>query len=121
MRRRVLARPRRVARPRRPSHEELKAEFFLWLKSVRSGWVAEYHFHPTRNWRFDFAHLELRMAVEVEGVSTAISRHQTIPGYRKDCIKYNEASLLGWRLFRFTYEMLRMDRTYTLMDQAMKR
>ena len=124
-RRSVLTRPRAAPtarRSRRLDHEQLKAEFHLWLNAGNSGkpWVREHCFHPARKWRFDFAHPGLRIAIEIEGVSTGISRHQTIPGYRGDCRKYNEAALLGWRLFRFTYEMLNEDRTYKLIDLAAK-
>ena len=32
-----------------------------------SGYDREYQFHPTRKWRFDFAHLDRKIAVECEG------------------------------------------------------
>ena len=124
-RRSVLARPRAAPtarRSRRMDHEQIKAEFHLWLNAGSSGkpWVREHYFHPARKWRFDFAHPGLRIAIEIEGLTTGIGGHQTIDGYRKNCYKYNEACLLGWRLFRFTYEMLRDDRTYKLIDLASK-
>jgi very-short-patch-repair endonuclease len=57
----------------------------------------EYHFHPTRKWRFDFAWPSQLVAVEIDGRG----RHQTVAGVRADCEKHNEAARLGWRVLRF--------------------
>jgi very-short-patch-repair endonuclease len=62
----------------------------------------EFLFHPERKWRFDFAFLDDKLAVEVEG----IGRHQTIGGFKKDAEKYNAAALLGWRVLRYTTDMV---------------
>jgi very-short-patch-repair endonuclease len=66
----------------------------------------EFRFHPERKWRLDFAWPELKIGVEVEGLSNKFSRHSTISGYREDCHKYNAAVLLGWRVLRYTTEMV---------------
>lgn len=62
----------------------------------------EYRFHPVRRWRIDFAWPDMKYGVEIEGLSSKISRHTTIKGYRNDCEKYNTALLMGWRILRFT-------------------
>ena len=62
----------------------------------------EYVFHPTRKWRFDFAFPDAMIAVEVEGRG----RHQSFGGFEKDAEKYNAATLLGWRIFRYTPAMV---------------
>jgi very-short-patch-repair endonuclease len=59
-----------------------------------------------RQWRFDFAWPQLRLAVEVEGLvvkggKLGMGRHHTIGGMKDDIEKYNSATLLGWRLLRF--------------------
>lgn len=58
--------------------------------------VREHRFHSERKWRFDFAWPDQKVALEIEGWG----RHQTFDGYRKDCEKYNAATLLGWRVLR---------------------
>ena len=67
----------------------------------------EYRFHPVRKWAFDFAFLREKIAVEVEG-GTAFgkSRHSRGEGFVRDCQKYNAATLLGWRVMRYTTEMV---------------
>jgi very-short-patch-repair endonuclease len=62
----------------------------------------EVRFHPTRRWRFDFAWPELKLAVEVEGGVFSNGRHSRGKGFTEDCIKYNSAVQLGWRVLRFT-------------------
>ena len=61
----------------------------------------EYRFHPTRKWRFDFAIVESKVAIEVEGGVWEYGRHNRAAGFVKDMEKYNEAAAHGWRLLRF--------------------
>lgn len=89
----------------------LEAEFERLLKiSKITGYQREYKFHEKRRWRFDFAWIERKIAVEVEGLThygKATGRHQSLKGYTADCEKYNTAILEGWRVMRFTEPMLK--------------
>ena len=38
----------------------------------------------------------------MEGGSSVAGRHTQGEGFRKDCEKYNEATVLGWRVLRVT-------------------
>lgn len=62
----------------------------------------EYKFHPSRKWRFDFAIVDKKIAIEVEGGIWEYGRHNRAAGFLGDMEKYNEAAALGWRLLRFT-------------------
>jgi len=54
-----------------------------------------------RQWRFDFAWPEQKVALEVEGgVHFGKSRHTTSGGFIEDCHKYNAAAVMGWTLIR---------------------
>lgn len=55
-----------------------------------------------RDWRFDFAYLEKKIAIEVEGGTFSGGRHTRGAGFEMDCRKYNEAMLLGWHIIRVT-------------------
>lgn len=70
--------------------------------------VAEFMFARDikRRWRVDYAWLEEKLVVEVEGAVWTQGRHTRGSGYLKDIEKYNELALRGWRLIRVTYEML---------------
>jgi hypothetical protein len=63
-------------------------------------YVSEHTFHHTRKWRFDFAWLDYRIALEVEGGIWVGGGHNRGKGFSKDVEKYNNANLLGWHVLR---------------------
>lgn len=75
--------------------------------------VAEHRFAKgtpeARQWRFDFAHLETRVAIEIEGGiharGTKTGRHTRGAGFEEDCRKYLAAALEGWTVLRLTGRM----------------
>lgn len=80
--------------------------------------VAEYKFHPVRKWRIDFACIDKKIAVEVEGGRWAkYSRHTTGKGYTADVEKYNNLTVMGWRLIRVFPETLLTQKTCDLINQ----
>lgn len=68
--------------------------------------VREFMFHPVRRWRADFAAPDNHILIEIEGGIWTRVRHVRPAGYQADCIKYNEAALLGYRVLRFTPAMI---------------
>lgn len=80
-----------------------------WRRLEGQPLTEEYKFHPTRRWRFDRAHVGLRIAIEVDGGTWNGGRHTSGTGFRDDCIKLNAAAALGWLVFRFTSDMLQND------------
>lgn len=88
---------------------EAKVALLLWAMDQDESLpevVREYRFHPDRRWRFDFAFLQVRLAIECEGGTWTRGRHTRGAGFRGDCEKYNEAAILGWRVLRFTAGMI---------------
>lgn len=72
------------------------------LNNVIKGWVAEYRFHPRRRWRFDYANPKFKVAIEQEGGIWIKGRHNRGKGFLNDMEKYNTATLMGWRVLRYT-------------------
>ena len=78
-----------------------EAEFELQLKAVKApAWERELRFHRPRRFRFDFAFIELMFAVEIEGITYGIGRHQRKDGFEKDLEKYQIAMIDGWTVYR---------------------
>lgn len=101
--------PIKAKRTRKKAERSKLEENFLyvWTYGINGpDLVEEHRFAPDRKWRFDFAHLASKVAVEIEGLCRGHSRHTTHGGYRNDCAKYNRATALGWRVFRITGEMI---------------
>jgi very-short-patch-repair endonuclease len=95
------------AKPHVPTKKKVSnkavREMELLLKIEGVEFVKEYRFHPTRKWRFDFAIVEKKIALEFEGgVFHGKSRHTTGKGFTEDAAKYNEAAKLGWKVLRYT-------------------
>lgn len=89
----------RVKPLKKPSY--LEGAFEDMLKRNKINYIREHKFHPIRKWRFDFAIPEFFIAVECEGAVWSGGRHTRGSGYSKDCEKYNNATLLGWRVLRY--------------------
>lgn len=66
----------------------------------------EHRFHPTRRWRFDYAHLPSKTAIEIEGGAWTRGRHTRPQGFINDCTKYNAAAHLGWVVFRLPADLV---------------
>lgn len=81
--------------------------------------VREHRFHQTRQWRFDFAWPDSRVALEVEGGAFAGGRHTRGAGFREDLKKYNEATRLGWRVLRVLPEQLDTLTTIALVHETL--
>ncbi len=80
----------------------------------------EHRFHDSRKWRFDYAWIEDRVALEVEGGIWTKGRHTRGAGYLKDMEKYSEAAVLGWRVLRVTPATLTQPETFDLLRRAIQ-
>lgn len=61
---------------------------------------------PGRRFRFDFVITGSDLVIEVEGGTWSGGRHTSGVGFRSDCFKYNKALELGYRVLRYTTDMV---------------
>lgn len=80
----------------------------------------EYRFDPKRRWKFDFAWLDKKVAVEIEGGVWVNGRHNRGKGFIGDCEKYNQAVIQGWRILRYTAETINVEDLKILLDMKTK-
>lgn len=91
--------------------EKQKPKAVIWLEMNLRVWglerglelKTEHRFDAERKWRFDFAFVDQKLAVEYEGIfGGGKSRHTTVNGYTGDADKYNAGAAQGWKVFRVT-------------------
>jgi hypothetical protein len=82
--------------------------------------VGEFRFHPERRWRADYCWPDKKVIVEIEGGVWSRGRHTRGYGFVKDMEKYNEAGKLGYRVFRFTPQQLKMGLAQDFMKQVLE-
>lgn len=94
--------------PKPPKEPSVLEARFMKLWDVLSGapLEREYRFDPKRRWKADFAQLEARVLIEIEGGVWNRGRHLTPKGFIKDAEKYLAATLQGWTVLRLTTEQL---------------
>ncbi len=92
------------------SPSRLEERFLMLWKHVKGPDLErEYRFHHERRWRADFAQMEARVLIEIEGGIWVNGRHNRAAGFNADLEKYLEASLAGWRVFRFGPDQITME------------
>lgn len=85
-----------------------------------AGGVAEFRFHPSRRWRFDYAWPQHKIALEVEGGAYTKGRHTRGKGFVNDMDKYNQALQLGWKVIRVTPQQLDSGEAGSLVQAAIE-
>jgi hypothetical protein len=63
--------------------------------------VQEYWFHPTRNWRFDYAWPNRKVAIEIDGGTWIQGRHNRGSSFWAEKEKLNEAASMNWLVLHY--------------------
>lgn len=81
--------------------------------------VAEYRFHKTRKWRFDYAWPAYKVALEIEGGVYTRGRHTRPSGFLGDMEKYNAAAVAGWTVIRCTPDGFTTATTLAMLQEVL--
>ena len=92
--------PRLRYRSKTPRSRLEERFLLMWREAGGPELEREFRFHDKRRWRADFAHMESRSLIEIEGGIWVNGRHNRAAGFNADLEKYLEASLAAWRVFR---------------------
>jgi very-short-patch-repair endonuclease len=79
----------------------------------------EYEFAPGRRYRLDYTWPSRMIACEVDGAVYTQGRHTRGKGYTEDCRKLNLAVELGWRVYRFTTEMVENGEALAVLERVL--
>jgi len=80
----------------------------------------EHVFFPGRKWRIDFAIVDLKIGIEIEGGVWSGGRHTRGNGFIDDMEKYNAAATLGWVILRFTTQDLNKITTFETVKKVVE-
>ena len=81
------------------------------LYAMGFNYVKEYKF-SSRKSKFDYAIPEIKLAIEYEGGTWSGGSHVRPGRYASDCEKYNLAQMMGWRVLRYTADMIKKTMIY---------
>lgn len=96
------ARAKLKADKAKPKNDDRPAQIIAWWKSLGlPSAISEHRFHPKRKWRFDFAFVAEKLAVEIDGGIWIQGRHSRGSGVVKEMEKFNAAACVGWRVLRY--------------------
>ena len=103
--------------PIRTRGEELAVAFEqLWRLLDGPALEKEHRFDKRRRWRFDYAHIATRIAVEINGGVWSQGRHNRGRGYLNDLDKLNAAQASGWRVFQLGTGQVTIERVQAIID-----
>ena len=80
----------------------------------------EHVFYPGRKWRIDFAIVDIKIGIEIEGGVWSGGRHTRGKGFIDDVEKYNAAATLGWVILRFTPQDLNKITTFEIVKKVVE-
>ena len=103
------------------SKSALEAELALQIRALGLPEpVREYQAIKGRKFRFDFAWLEHRLLVEVNGGTYTKGAHSTGQGIARDYEKANLATLDGWRVLMFDGKAVKSGVAVEVIRQALE-
>ena len=103
------------------SASELEAELAMQIRTLGLPEpIREYPAIKGRKFRFDFAWLEQRLLVEVNGGTFTRGGHSTGVGIRRDYEKANLAQLAGWRVLMFDGRAVRSGEAVEQVRKALE-
>ena len=99
----------KTKRPKRGGKVESEGESLLslQLKALKIAFEREFKFCQDRKWRADFHLVDKMILIEVEGGIWSGGRHTRGKGYLGDLEKYNEATMMGYQVIRFSTEQVK--------------
>lgn len=80
----------------------------------------EYVFSTERKFRFDFAWVDRKCALECHGATWQKSRHTSGAGFARDRFKMNLAQIEGWCVIEATAEQIKSGEAIGWVERALK-
>ena len=100
---------------------QLEKEFRFQLMAYEIPFEQEVKLIPGRRYQYDFVIPETNIAIELQGGTWSKNKmgHNSGSGIRRDCEKSNLAQQHGYRLFKFTSDMVRKGEAVLFLRQVL--
>lgn len=103
------------------SKSALEAELALQIRALELPEpIREYQAIKGRKFRFDFAWVDARLLVEVNGGTYTKGAHSTGAGIARDYEKANLATLQGWRVLMFDGKAVKSGEAVEIIRKALE-
>lgn len=118
------------AKPRKPKSNAPKKNAYSAIMDAMAvvcnlpPFIYEHRFderEKPRRWKFDTAIIRYKIAIEIEGGVFTQGRHTRGAGAVDDMEKYNQATLQGWAILRFTPDQMQQVETYRIIERLVSR
>lgn len=105
------------------TRSKLEADYVAQLERIEvPAFEINYRWHSVREWRWDVAFVDDKVAVEIDGVRRdGKGDHQTEKGMTNDYQKVAEGVLWGWTILRFTRTMVASGEAAELTQRVITR
>lgn len=105
-----------------PAGVNSELELMLLTRLEREGLplgLPQYPVVTGRQFKFDRAWPEQRVAVEIQGGLWVNGAHSRGSGVERDCLKLSMAAALGWRVLPISKQMIKSGEAVNLIAQAL--
>lgn len=105
------------------TRSKLEADYVAQLERIEvPHFEINYRWHSVREWRWDVAFIDEKIAIEIDGVRRdGKGDHQTEKGMTNDYQKVAEGVLWGWTILRFTRTMVASGEAAELTQRVISR
>lgn len=110
-----------LAKRKKPAKQPsaLESKFLTAIQGLPQP-TREHRFHSVRRWRFDFAWLPQKLAVEIHGGAWVSGGHNRAGHQASDNEKSNTAQTMGWRVLVFnTVQMKDLAAVRAVVEEAL--
>jgi very-short-patch-repair endonuclease len=80
----------------KPTPSEQKFIDWCELENI-AGYEMQYRYEPSRKWKADFAFIEKKILIEINGSD----HYKSWTNIKNDAEKWNHATMNGWKVFIF--------------------
>ncbi len=118
----TVTKPKKTKEQRKASSNAVSLQFYAFCDANGiPAPVSEYRFHDSRKWRFDYAFVDHKLGVEIDGGLFINGGHNRGAQRQKDYEKDAHALMAGWRVLRCSTGQVKDGTVFKWIAEILKR